>query len=387
MVRLGGVGLAVPCFAFVALVAVPSAWGLAEVAGGRINVRGTASITFDSNIYANIDEVSDTVYRLRPSVSFLKDSGLLRLDSELYLQAVRYDTYSDEDTEDYGLDLRLSFPQQEDAQLELQGEVHFMHLTAPNPEIGDIIESDRATLRGSLLTKTSEKLRSRLELSYDARDYDRFDYRDSAITMVDGSLLYALSPRVRLFGGAGYTNFDIDATESASGSSTRLFAGAQGDFTPKLTGSFRLGYTTRRFDDGDDFSDRGAVVMGSDLAWRMSEKTTFLLQGSRYFDVTPTNVSYLATNLTLRARHSFTEKLSAEASLTYIHGTFTASREEDDPHANRSDDDFRLGLGVAYRFNRHLSGRIDLAASTRESTSDLFENDRTTLAFSLTGRF
>jgi hypothetical protein len=388
MVRLGGTGLVVTSLA--ALLAAPSSWGAAELGGGRLQVKGTASITFDSNIYQDAQELSDTVLRLRPSVAYIKDSGLLRLDSELYFQAIRYQEYDEENAEDYGLDLRLSFPQQEDAQIEMRGEARLMHYTAPNPEVGDIIESDRAMLRGSVLTKTSEKLQGRVEVSYDARDYSLSTYQDTTLALLDGSLLYAVSPRLRTFAGAGYTEFDVessDESEDASGSSVRLFGGFQGNLTPKVTGTARLGYTTRRFDDADDFADQGAVVMSADLAWQLSKKTSFALQGSRFFDVTPTSVSYLVTNLTLRGRHQLLEKLSLDAFVSYVHGSFTASREESDVNANRTDDDYRLGGALAYQMNRYISARVDLLLSTRESTSELFENDRAALTFSLSGRF
>ena len=135
----------------------------------------------------------------------------------------------------------------------------------------------------------SEKISTYVEGSYDATDYKEgtalFDANSLRGT---GGFAFRITPKIRLFGEGYYGQSAVDPNRSVDIKGPHLnvvggFIGASGDFHPKLTGSVKVGYETRRFSNSS--ADEASPVVEASLTGRINDKTTAVLSYSRHSSV------------------------------------------------------------------------------------------------------
>lgn len=360
---------------------------LTEIGKGKLYGELDSGVAYDSNIYLDRNELGDSILFARPSLEYLQDSGLLRIESEIYTKIERYDEYSEEDSEDYGFSLKLSYPEGDVAQFKTDAEVRWARLTEPNPEVGDILRTDAFELKGSLTTRTSEKFRFRSRGRFQQRDPENAPYREFAISYVDVSAMYAISPKVLVFSGGGLAYYDQAGVNNTGGNSVRGFVGAEGQFTPKLEGDIMIGYSQREF-ASPLFEDRGAIVAETTLTWQAGPKTTVEAKVERSFGLAATNVSVLSTAVGVSVRHKFTSKISVEALLGTGWLRLDAPQTDQPSLLNsRSDHEIRGDIKFTYEFNEQFSVRAGILVADRASDVAIFEYGRHRFGLAGSARF
>jgi uncharacterized protein (PEP-CTERM system associated) len=125
--------------------------------------------------------------------------------------------------------------------------------------------------------------------------------------------------------------------------------GARGEYTPKLSGSFDVGYTVRTLEAQ---SDQGIMAVNSGLTYIYSLKTDFSLNAQSGFETTPAGQSQRSYGLNLGGRIRFNDAYGASAGLGYKLIDFANTRQ---------DHFVTLDLG----FTHTISNRVSLAADYR----------------------
>lgn len=209
----------------------------------------------------------------------------------------------------------------------------------------------------------SEKISVSTGVSYNHVGYKDGGYTDQFSYTVPVNVYYELTPKVDLSAGVRYTRTDLD-TEVALPDPDQFDTfyynvGARGSFTPKLSGSFSVGYTTRSANAG--VNDDHSIGADASLAYAYSEKTQFsLLLGRNFSNASAGGDSYENSQVTLRAVNAIAVDWRLSASATY--------RVLDYQRTSRKDTYIEGSVGASYVINAHLNA--DLAYTFRENSSD-----------------
>jgi hypothetical protein len=133
--------------------------------------------------------------------------------------------------------------------------------------------------------------------------------------------------------------------------------GSRGSFTPKLSGTFSVGYNTRNANVGED--EDGSVGSKASLAYAYSEKTQLTLGVNRDFaNSTSGGSSYETTDLSLGASSAITVDWRLSAGVTYRMMEYT----------NETRDYIEASLGAIYTINEYLNASFNYV--NRSQTSD-----------------
>jgi hypothetical protein len=175
----------------------------------------------------------------------------------------------------------------------------------------------------------------------------------------------------------GYTYRDYEAkTGSAADSTDHFFnVGARGEFSPKLTGKFAVGYTERRFSNA--LSSRSLLGLDASFAYELTPKTTVQVGASNDFGTSPTGQQQ--KNLTINAllNTKLTEVWSLYAGVSYR----AISYDRSGLVSARTDDYWEDVIGAAYIVNANL--RITGGYTYRTYTTDIAGSEFSNNVFSV----
>lgn len=226
----------------------------------------------------------------------------------------------------------------------------------------------------------SEKISLGSGVSYNHVDYKEVGYTEQEDYTVPVNIYYELTPKVDLSAGIRYVNTELD-----TGIEYDAFyynVGARGSFTPKLSGSFSVGYNTRDASGPGAVDDDGSIGADASLAYAYSDKTQFTLSLARnYTNSASGGASYENTQVTLGASNAITVDWRLNASITYR----TLDYQNVTP--SRTDDYIEGSVGATYIINSHLSA--SLSYLYRENSSDVAGSEFTNnvVSLSLSARY
>ena len=332
-------------------------------------VTAAAAVQFDDNIFLDpSNEENDTIFSFTPGVDLVFGKGSATSGNVYYREEIR--RYSNNDIQNtelsnlgfnsnYGngvtkVDVNASYAQvaQNDSDINLVGTIVRRKLT----QVGAKAEFG-----------LSEKTKFSLGLAYNKTDYGPSGYTDSDIWTFPLDVYYESSPKLDWSLGYKYRKTDLSGIGSDSDDHF-LNLGARGEFTPKLTGQVRLGYTQRSFDVG---SDESLFGVDSNLTYLFSEKTSYRLSLGNDFGSSGTGASTKNFTLGLSANTHFTEQWYMTAGVNF--------RSID--YSSRTDDYTEGQIGVTYVYNTNVNFTASL--TLRNNSSDLPAAEFTNNVFSL----
>jgi hypothetical protein len=148
-----------------------------------------------------------------------------------------------------------------------------------------------------------------------------------------------------------------------SGDSTDYYynIGARGDFTPKFSGTFSIGYNQRKPETGGDETALGTEAA---LSYLLSEKTVLAIALSNDFSTSAEGISQ--KNLTITP--SLTTKFSAA-----WEGSLGATYQKIEYFSGREDEYIDARIGTSYIINENAS--LSLGYNIRSNDSDVSFTD------------
>jgi hypothetical protein len=224
-----------------------------------------------------------------------------------------------------------------------------------NARADRIVFLDRYRLEYDL----SQKFTTYIEGLHSATDYEKdtplYDVNDLRGT---GGFAFKITPKIRLFGEGYYGQEKTDPNRSVDLQGPHLdvaggFIGASGDFHPKLTGTVKAGYETRRFSDGSQ--DEGSPVVDASLTGRINEKTTAVLTYSRHSSVSVQAASDTFASDVVTA--GLDRVISSDGKLlARLGGSFQNDEYVDSgTFAGRNDKSYRANFALVYNIQLWLS--------------------------------
>jgi len=329
----------------------------------------TTSVSYNDNILLSSDgaEKEDTLFVVTPGfdLKYGKDS------------AVKGDLFANSTLSSYADNVKLNnqlfatgaTAAYEGERLKLKGNLSFAELDQPTADNaaaianqGTLLEhhDTAAGINGEL--RTSEKISFGSGVTYTSNDYKSSSAVETKAYSVPVNVYYELTPKVDVSTGLTYTHTELSGSIGAGNAD--LFdafyynVGSRGTFTPKLSGSFNVGYNTRNGNIGED--EDGSLGSKASLAYAYSDKTQLTAEVNRDFaNSTRGGSSYETTDLSLGASSAITVDWRLSAGLTYRMMEYT----------NDTRNYIEATLGATYTINEYLNAGISYV--NRSQSSDL----------------
>jgi hypothetical protein len=203
--------------------------------------------------------------------------------------------------------------------------------------------------------------------------YSHTHYRTPGLGLVDNhsssfpvNLYYAVRPKVDL--SAGFTQSEIKTPGNGPGSTqvNRYYnIGARGDFTPKLTGSFSVGYTTSNVTQSKNTS---LFSFSGNFGYALRPKTSLTLAASRSFGAGAQGEQTKTTSAALSASTVFSPRWQGSAGLTYQNLGYPA---------NRTDNNIAGTVSATYVFSTKINATLSYSLNnnySNVSTAEYLDN-------------
>jgi hypothetical protein len=320
---------------------------------------------YDSNLfYAESDEIDDFITRIRPGLNLVYGSSLENNITISYSTDITQ--YATRNELDYIGHIVQNRTQLRFARLSILGQDSFTisrttlggtfsYIQRP---VGLITFADNWKVDYDLSPKTLIGA----EISFGRFDYDASDlgsFRLYDFTTFTGNVRagYRPSEKIVFFPQISYgQNFLSKNQETAPDapnlSSLGFSVGAQGEFSPKITGLITAGYEVRNYEDGTDLPDGWIATV--EARWQARPKTLVAV-GYRHLIQVSQEVQGVAMIID-RPYASVTQQIGTEGRLTIGADGYYQYQDHSSDYAifgateKRQDDLFGAGLQASYRW-------------------------------------
>lgn len=332
---------------------------------------GSTSLKSSSNVFRDEnDEQDELIWSFIPGFELNLGRGASNADLNVVTryEIRRYEEFSRLNTELFSIQANGSY---RSSRLDLSGSTYFREQKTSTGDINlnsDLVESYNMGGRINGEYRFSPKFSFGAGLSYSETEYQPpydANFSDRERFSVPLDIFYELTPKVDLSVGYTYGETDVsDRTitlvdDSFTTEDHFLNIGARGNLLPKLTGFFKIGYSTRDSDRAGS-SSTSTLGLDADLTWTATPKLTNSLGLSRDFGVSGEGVSSENTSFTLTSNYS----LSSFFALTgFVDYTLREYIQTDD-----HDNQYRLGTRLSYTPNQYW--RFGTGYTYSENDSD-----------------
>lgn len=410
----------------ITLLLTGSALAEYQIGNGAVQLEGSLSAVYDSNIRSSVNEVSDEYLTFFPLARYRRVGGRFNTEVSTGVLIKRYNDHTDFNSEDAqahfdwsmvrkegettGATLNIGYIETSDAIVEVNDRVRSRNLFINNS--GEVLMAGRHLLSAGLsyrdeqhsLGSDHNALGGRVGYSYVgipdgttiSATYSRQKTEtkssftgntvldqtaDSATVAVSRPLYGDLVAGVSY----GYRWLDRGANEAALALRDRsgpvLDLTLRGPFLPrkyfpKTTGTFRIAYEQADAPGLND-QNRNRLVGMLNLAWAARERTTVNFFASRTQYLTIQDFTVVNKSTGIRLTQAIGSFVHAEFDLRYTNANFF--------NIGRTDDRYEAQLSTSYEVNRSWSAR--LAYRYMDSKSDLLMADYQRHLVTLTLRY
>ncbi len=336
--------------------------------GAELFLTGTLGVRVDDNIFLTGNATDDIIVDVTPGVdlTFGKDA---QVQGALTLSHA-FATYIDNDELNTNLFSGDFVTRFDDGKMKLNFNVGFHELNQNTPDVQRLTRRDVFNTAASGEVEISQLTSVGAGVNFNREDYKRTGYTDSESLTVPIDFYYKWRPKVDLSIGYRYRDYEVDIGQDSS--DHYLNVGARGDFTPKLTGRFTVGFNRRSLDVS---GDKNGFGLDASFAYEVSPKTSLQVGASNDYGTSPQGAQQ--ENLTFNAR--VVSKIADDWS---VNGG-VSFRQID--YFSRKDDFWEATLGTSYIVNANIT--ILGAYVHRDYASDLGGADFKNNVFSISANF
>ncbi len=346
--------------------------------GAELFVTGTVGVRSDDNVFLSNDSgrragaasqvVSDTIFEITPGFDLTFGKNAQTKGS--LSSGVAFSNYSDNgrlDTTLLNINFRSNY---DDGKLKLNTAAGYNELNQNSVDIRGLTRRDQTFVNGGGEVSVSEKTSVAAKLSFDKLNYKRAGYSDTETLEVPLNVFYKVSPKVDM--SLGYRYRDTQVQIGSDSQDNYFNVGARGEFSPKLTGSFNVGYNQRSLTRG---KDQDLFGFEADLAYELTPKTMLNFGASNDFGTSASGDQQ--KNFSLNGR------VSTKVSEVWTLGGGLSYRAID--YLTRTDDYVEGQISATYVVNAYVG--ISGAYAYRNNSSDLRGSEFTNNVFSLSANF
>ncbi len=318
-------------------------------------VTASAAVQADDNIYLDTSNAkSDTIFSFTPGVDLVFGKGSATSGNFYYREEIR--RYSDNDVQNTELSSLGVNSSYSNGVTKVDFNASYAQVAQNDNDIrstGDLIHRKLTNVGGKSEFGVSEKTKFSLGAAYNKTDYAPASYADSDIWTFPLDVYYEASPKLDWSLGYQYRKTELSLGRDSNDSFFNI--GARGEFTPKLTGQVRMGYTQRSFKVG---SDESLVGLSSSLTYLYSEKTSYQFNLGNDFGSSGTGDSTKNFSWGLSSSTHFTEQWYLNLGVNFRSIKYPA----------RTDDYTEGQVGVSYVYNSTVN--FSASYTYRNNSSD-----------------
>lgn len=241
-----------------------------------------------------------------------------------------------------------------------------------------VIRTNQTSAGVSVEANPWAKIGLRGGANYSDTTYDFTGLLGNSRINVPVDVLFDVTPKTALTTGYVY---GTQRPEGGGASSRDHYfnVGARGSFTPKLTGSFNVGYQLRQV--GANPRDH-MLAFGGNFAWELTPLTNLTLSGNRNFNASALGVTTRNTDVRLGATTSFSPRFTMGASLGWSDNEYGKAvfRPDQLQPLERTDRSWDASLNATYSFwswfsasavyfHRNVNSTIPSVESTHNTVS------------------
>ncbi len=360
----------------------PRAGAAVELPRGGLFVNAHAEAAYTSNLFLTADEESDFVFVILPAVEYLLAEGVIHFEARAGVEFLRFADWSRFDAENFKSDFLLGFPHEERGRrffFRLRG--GFDEITSATAVDGALLREDRFRVGGNLDYFVSERGSLRLGADYLDRNARTEGFASRRMTTVRFGPALEYSERLTLTASARYRRTKVSGADPALDSDDyAVLAGAEGRLLARLVGELEAGVQRREFDGGFDSQTEPYAAAG--LTWEVDERTEVVLSLSNDMQTSASNLSGRTFLATLEGVRRVGERTRINLGAGFEDSNYLRAAGN-----RRHDDEWSAFGGVAYRFNRYLSTRWDVAYAHRNSDFAAANYDAVRTGVSVDARF
>lgn len=363
-----------------ALLGTSSAFAAPFMAIGdnaELFLTGAVAVKFDDNIFLRPSgEINDTIYSFTPGVDVVFGKNAATSGNLYYNAEVRrYDNTGSQDTTLHKAGLNSLYSNGK-TKLDFGGsymEVAQSEISVP----GAIIDSEVFSARALGEVGITEKSTLGLGVRYVDTAYQPTSFTDSAVLTLSGDVFTEYTEKLAFSIGYQFRSTGVSGGGDRTDRRDHFFnVGARGEFTPKLSGTVRVGYVTRDFDGGG--SSKDSIGVDANLTYAPTAKTSLLITSSNDFGTTSAGQSTRTASGGLTVNSKIDEQWSWNANVAYRSIRYSAIR---------TDDYYEGSFGVRYVLNTYFSFGASYYHRTNDSVLRQQEFDNNTFTLSTDIRY
>ena len=247
--------------------------------------------------------------------------------------------------------------------------------------INDLIRTNVTTGGLSLQANPWAKIGGRLGVNYADTNYLTDGLIGNSQIGVPFDLIFNVTPKTDL--SLGYS-FGTQRPDGGGDSSKDHYfnVGARGEFTPKLSGSFNIGYQTRKVGANPD---EHMLAFNGSFDYALTARTTLSLIANRNFNASALGASTKNTSFKLNLATDFSPQFSLKASVAYLDNEYGAGvfRPDQVVPQVRTDHTWESTLSASYLFTDWFSTTAAYVFQQNNSTLPSVEYSNNVLSLSL----
>ncbi len=315
---------------------------MAVGSSAEIFVTATAGIEFNDNVTLGNDYIGqgqtapsnpvldETVFRFAPGLSYEFGKNALLSGRIAYVET--FESYSDSSNLDSALSDVSFDARHSDGNSTTTAKASFKQLNqnSVDQRAPTLSRRDVFNFGGEHEMDLTAKSSIQFGFDYDDTDYAQTTFSDRTRTEIPVRYFWDFTEKVDLSLSLRYRETD---TDTAGTSSDDMFyaIGARGEFTPKLSGFFRVGFTDRNVQTG---ADRSTIGLTSNFTYNYSSKTQLTFGVSNDFGTSGTGESqenfdtFIGFRSNIRPEFALTSRISlreidyfAKAADTFVQGS------------------------------------------------------------------
>jgi hypothetical protein len=339
---------------------------------------------YDTNLYARQDGDGDSFVSFLPSLRLFRRSSLTKFEVVADVNAVKFFKYDDEDSVDPSIKLICIYPDSEETLSSQELRAGFVQTSYANSDVGRRVRQSDAELfwEGNVAATGKSSIQGRARLKH--TDYHEIDYNTNESFDVGATYNFVSNERLNL--GLGYElGLSRSVPDTANSEKTNSVANevtvrGRGEFLPKVSGRFHIGFASISYTGARESSDQD-IVAGAVLDWKARERLEISSKLDRDTYFSPDGIVITRTSVALLAAQ---ELVGGFTVLGEVEGSQSDHERE---NLQRRDDQIHLKAGLKYAFNDRFSAMANCTWTTQESDLSLYNYDRALFSGLVSCRF
>lgn len=215
-------------------------------------------------------------------------------------------------------------------------------------------------------------------------------YQDISTLPLSAQAFYIYSEKLDFYTDYTFTRTKDDQDGSSTltdSKSHSVSIGAQGDYSSKLSGNARVGFSVQKFDN-DLVSKQSNLITSIGVNWKLNSKTSFGLNINRAFSPSAQGFSTFSTMTRISADHRLMEDLTAQAYLSAGNVNYTYPLSGNGAVSARDSTSLNQ-YGLGFNIMKQITERVSATAGYDYSFVDRSKENygRHILRADVTGRF